>query len=134
MKRSGNRRTFMALAAGVSALAGSGAAADAGEGELFVFLYSKGAAWKPGVPMEKQALRGHVDYMQRLADARNLFAGGRFMTSDGGMAIVTATSLEDARRMLADDPAVTGGVFVGEVQHWVPRFRTDRPLPARPRG
>jgi len=134
MKRGGDRRAFMTLAAGASALAGSALAAEASAGELFVFLYSKGAAWKPGVPMEKQALRGHVDYMQRLADAGNLFAGGRFMTSDGGMAIVTATSLDEARRMLAEDPAVTGGVFVGEVQHWVPRFRTDRPLPARPRG
>lgn len=134
MTRGGDRRAFMALAAGASALAGGALAEEAGASELFVFLYSKGAAWKPDVPMEKQALRGHVDYMQSLADAGKLFAGGRFMTSDGGMAIVTAASLDDARTMLADDPAVTGGVFVGEVQHWVPRFRTDRPLPAQPRA
>lgn len=69
-------------------------------------------------------------YMQSLADAGKLFAGGRIMTSDGGMAIVTAANLDEAKAMLAADPAVTGGVFTGELQHWVPRFRTDSPRPA----
>lgn len=123
----------MALAAGLSAVAtGALAGETPATGELFVFLYQKGAAWKPGVPMEKQALRGHVVYMQSLADAGKLFAGGRFMTSDGGMAIITAADLDEARAILAADPAVTGGVFTGEAQHWVPRFRSPGPLPARP--
>ncbi len=131
MTGGGDRRSFMALALGLSAAPAAALAEEAADGELFVFLYRAGPAWKPGVPMQQQALRPHVVYMQSLMDAGKLFAGGRFMTSDGGLAIVTAKDLDAARAMLAADPAVTGGVFVGEAQHWVPRFRTNTAMPGK---
>ena len=132
MRNGGDRRSFMALAAGLSAVATGALAGEMAQGELFVLLYKAGPAWKAGLPMHKQALATHVQYMQGLADAGKLFAGGRFMTSEAGMAIVVAASLEEARAIQAADPAVTTGVFTGEVEHWVPRFRTHHPLPAPP--
>src|SRR5262245_13968487 len=97
--------------------------------ELFVFLYRPGPAWREGAPFSEQGLGPHGAYMSQLLDAGRLFAGGGFADQDGGMAIVIASSLEEARRLLAADPAVTSGIFVAEVEHWRPRFRTDRVLP-----
>jgi uncharacterized protein YciI len=67
--------------------------------------------------------------MKRLLDTGRLFAGGGFADEDGGMAIVMAANIEEALGLLAADPAVTSGIFVGEVEHWRPRFRADRALP-----
>jgi uncharacterized protein YciI len=106
-------------------------AATPAPSELFLFIYRPGPAWREGVPMRQQGLAPHAAYMQRLLDARRLFAGGGFADDDGGMAIVTAANIEEARTLLAADPAVVGGVFVAEIEHWRPRFRSDAPLPRR---
>jgi uncharacterized protein YciI len=99
--------------------------------ELFVFIYRPGPAWREGAPFRQQGLGPHGAYMKQLFDAGRLFAGGGFADEDGGLAIVTAPSMEEARAILAADPAVTSGIFVGEVEHWRPRFRADRALPRR---
>ena len=100
--------------------------------QLFLFQYSPGPAWRAGVPMREQGLAPHGAYMQRLENEGRLFAGGGYVNADGGMAIVMAASLEEARVMLAADPAITSGIFVAELRQWRPRFRTDQPLPATP--
>jgi uncharacterized protein YciI len=104
-------------------------AATTAPSELFLFIYRPGPAWREGVPMRQQGLGPHAAYMQRLLDARRLFAGGGFADDDGGMAIVTAANIEEARTLIAADPAVVSGVFIGEVEHWRPRFRAEGPLP-----
>lgn len=130
--------------AGVFALAAFSTAANAGETQmpqaeatatanpvkLFVFLYRAGPAWKAGQPMEKQALGPHAAYIKGLLDQGRLVGGGRFEELDGGMAIVKASDQEEARKMLAVDPAVTSGVFAADLRAWTPRFRSPEPLPA----
>jgi uncharacterized protein len=100
--------------------------------QLFLFQYAPGPAWRPGAPMRDQGLGPHGAYMQRLEDEGRLFAGGGYVNADGGMAIIIAASFDEARDMLAADPAITSGIFVAELRHWRPRFRTDQPLPATP--
>jgi uncharacterized protein len=97
--------------------------------QLFLFQYAPGPAWRAGVPMHQQGLAPHAAYMQRLQDEGRLFAGGGYVGADGGMAIVSAASAEEARAMLAADPAITSGVFVAELRQWRPRFRIEAPLP-----
>lgn len=97
--------------------------------QLFLFQYAPGPAWRDGMPMREQGLAPHGAYMQRLQNEGRLFAGGGYASDDGGMAIVTAANIEEARAMLASDPAITSGIFVAELRHWRPRFRTGAPLP-----
>lgn len=97
--------------------------------QLFLFQYAPGPAWRPGVPMREQGLGPHAAYMQQLQDEGRLFAGGGYVDADGGMAIVSAASMEDARAILAADPAITSGIFVAELRQWLPRFRSEQPLP-----
>ncbi len=103
----------------------------AAQQQLYLFQYAPGPAWRAGVAMRQQGLGPHAAYMQQLLDEGRLFAGGGYSSDDGGMAIVMATNVEDARAMLAADPAVTSGVFVAELREWTPRFYTDAPLPSR---
>lgn len=98
--------------------------------QLFLFQYSPGPAWRTGVPMREQGLGGHAAYMQRLQAEGRLFAGGGYTSDDGGMAIILAGDSDEARAILAEAPAITSGIFVAELRHWVPRFRVETPLPA----
>ena len=97
---------------------------------LFVFIYRQGPAWKPGLPMAKQALGPHATYIAGLLKDGRLVAGGRLVDVNGGLAIVRAANLDEARAMLAADPAITGGVFEADVFGWTPRFVSPDPLPA----
>ena len=101
----------------------------AGAQQLFLFQYAPGPAWRAGAPLREQGLGPHGAYMQQLQDQGRLFAGGGYASNDGGMAIVTAADMEEARAMLAADPAIISGIFVAELRHWRPRFRSDAPLP-----
>lgn len=98
--------------------------------QLYLFQYSPGPAWRAGVPMREQGLGPHAAHMQHLMEEGRLFAGGGYTSDDGGMAIVLAASMEEARAMLAADPAIQSGIFVAELRQWRPRFSTDHPLPA----
>ncbi|MGH6950095.1 MAG: YciI family protein [Vitreimonas sp.] len=98
--------------------------------QLYLFQYSPGPAWREGAPLREQGLGPHAAYMQRLMNEGRLFAGGGYTSDDGGMAIVMAANMDEARAMLAADPAIASGIFVAQLRHWRPRFRTDDPLPA----
>jgi uncharacterized protein len=104
-------------------------AAAAASQQLFLFQYSRGPAWRDGVPMRQQGLGPHGAYMRQLQEEGRLFAGGGYSSDDGGMAIIMCADINEAREMLAADPAITSGIFVAELRQWTPRFRTDDPLP-----
>lgn len=109
----------------------SQAAKAAAGPELFLFLYRPGPSWRKGVPMKDQGLQPHGAYMKRLLDDGRLYAGGGFVDVDGGMAILRARDMEEARAILAADPAITAGIFQAEIRQWRPRFRADGFMTAR---
>jgi uncharacterized protein YciI len=96
--------------------------------QLFLFLYRPGPGWVAGRPMAEQNLRPHGAYMAGLLRDGRLFAGGGYADGDGGLAVVRAADLTEARAMLAADPAIRSGVFVADLRPWRPRFFNDRPL------
>jgi uncharacterized protein YciI len=109
------------------------AAPAAAPSQLFLFLYRPGPAWVTGRPMSEQNMRPHGLYMNQLFREGRLFAGGGYVGEDGGMAVVRAADADEARAMLAADPAIASGLFVADLRQWRPRFHNDRPLvePAR---
>ena len=99
-------------------------------GGLFIFIYRQGPAWKVGAPMREQPAMGpHGAYMKRLFEAGQSFAAGPTTDAPGGIVIVRAASLDEAAAMMARDPALTSGMFIGELHAWTPAFRSDQPLP-----
>lgn len=83
--------------------------------------------------MREQDLRAHAGYHARLLSEGRGFAGGGYVGEDGGLAIVRAANLDEARAMLAADPAILNGVFIAELRQWAPRFHNERPLVEGPR-
>lgn len=93
--------------------------------ELFLFIYRPGPTWREGAPIARQqGMREHGAYMQQLLSESHLVAGGGFHDTgtEGGMAIVRAASIDEARAILAADPAITTGTFAADLRHWRPRF------------
>ena len=97
--------------------------------QVFVIEYKPGPAWRTGVPMNRQALGPHAAYWTRLAREGRAIGAGPYLDVDGGIAMITAASMDEARTIVAADPAVTTGVFVGEVHAWSPRIRGAGELP-----
>lgn len=124
-------RSMLALALGMLM---TSAAVAAPEQPLFAFIYRPGPAWKPGLPMAQQDLRAHGGYIARLAAEGRVVAAGGWSGADGGMAVLRAADADEAQRLLAADPAITGGVFQAELRRWSPRFGVDTDLvpPRRP--
>ncbi len=132
MKHSIVRAAMVALAlvaAPACAMAQHSQTEAAATQQLFLFQYSPGPSWREGVPMREQGLAPHGAYMRQLQEQGRLFAGGGYASDDGGMAIVMCANADEARAILAADPAITSGIFVAELRQWTPRFRTDEPLP-----
>lgn len=96
---------------------------------VFLIEYKPGPAWQAGAPMSRQALGPHAAYWTRLAREGRAIGAGPYLDVDGGMAMINAAGMEEARAIVAADPAVTSGVFVGEVHAWSPRIRGAGELP-----
>jgi uncharacterized protein YciI len=97
--------------------------------QVFVIEYRPGPAWQAGVPMNRQALGPHAAYWTRLAREGRAIGAGPYLDVDGGMAMIIAASNEEARAIVAADPAVTNRVFVADLHAWSPRIRGAGDLP-----
>lgn len=113
-------------------LAGSAVAADTAPApSLFVILYKQGPAWKEGVPMRQQeAIIPHFKYMKRLFDAGTILEAGPTLDEPGGVVILKAKDLDEAKDIMAADPSVAMKMFVGEVHRWSDYFHSPAALPA----
>lgn len=85
-------------------------------------LLTKGPKSGTGTKEEAQQYqRGHMDNMQRLADAGKLLVAGPF--ADGGdwrgIFILKCGSLDEAKALVATDPAVAAGRLNAEVRPWM---------------
>ena len=107
------------------------ASVPAQDTSLFVILYRQGPAWKEGVPMRQQeAIVPHFKYMKKLFDEGTILEAGPTLDKPGGIVILQATNLEAATALMAADPSVTSGMFIGEIHSWSPTFYSLTPLPA----
>lgn len=95
----------------------------------FLFVYSAGPAWKVGQPMSVQGLAPHGMYMTRLFHEGVVLAGGPTTDPEGGgLAIVKAKDVAEAKALLAADPAIKAGIMTAEVRNWRPLFATKDSL------
>lgn len=77
--------------------------------------------------MREQGLRDHFYYMKRLHSEDRIIAAGE-LGPDGGLVLLRARDQADADGVIAADPAVVAGLFVGEARRFVPRFVGAKPL------
>lgn len=85
-------------------------------------LLTRGPKAGTGTPEEAAEFqRGHMANMQRLAAAGKLLVAGPF--ADGGdwrgIFILKCASLDEAKALVATDPAVAAGRLVADVRPWM---------------
>lgn len=95
----------------------------------YLFVYSAGPAWKAGQPMSAQGLAPHGAYMRKLFSEGVIVAAGPTTDPEGGgLAIVKAKDMAEAKALLAADPAVQSGIMTAQLRNWRPAFATKDPL------
>jgi uncharacterized protein YciI len=70
----------------------------------------------PGKSLTEELIRAHVAGLKRLEEEGKLVLCGPFLDYKGGMAIIRADSLEEARALAESDPFVQAGVETYEVR------------------
>lgn len=95
---------------------------------VYLLTYRQGPTWVEGQPMNRQKLGPHDRYMRGLLKDGTLVAAGRFTRENGGMAVIRAANRAEAQAVLAADPAVMSGIFVGTLTSWEPSFDSRQPI------
>ncbi len=92
------------------------------------------------IPPERAAelQRGHMENIRRLADAGKLLVAGPFMDRGDwrGIFILKCATLDEAKALVATDPAVQAGRLVADVRPWLTMKGSvrDPEFPAPPAG
>lgn len=112
----------VSLIALIATAGGAGAQSDAPKFEMGTFymcVLIKGPSFKPGAP-DQQVLQGHFKHVRALFSSGKAALFGPF-ADDGriaGVAVLNASSPEEARSIEEQDPLVKSGALSIEVLKW----------------
>lgn len=85
---------------------------------LILVIYRHGPNWVAGRPMAEQGLKDHFDYMKGLYATGAMKLAGPFSDESGGAVLLTVTGEDEAKAIVAADPAIMSGKFVAELHAW----------------
>ncbi len=115
-------RALVGLALWVGASVAMSGGADresaAGKRTSYLVVYRPGPGWIAGRPLAEQPLKEHGRYMLSLYTRGTLKFAGPFLDDTGGAVLFEAENLEEAKAIVAGDPAVVSGVFLAELHPW----------------
>ena len=80
----------------------------------YVYLMSH----RPGGKITPDLIQAHIAHLRRLDEGGRLVMCGPFKDYKGGMVVVKADSLEDARRIAESDPFIKDGFETYELRTW----------------
>lgn len=86
--------------------------------QLFAISYAPGPGWLAGTHTIEQSLQPHLAYMTELTQRGILLLGGPFKQVMGGLGIIMAGSEDQARELVAQDPAVQAQLLSATVNPW----------------
>lgn len=88
---------------------------DENQFKRFVILLDK----IDGADATEQDVKGHIEFLRTLDKNKQLVFGGPFTDHNGGMIIIKANSLEEAKATAESDPLVSRKLRSCEVRTWV---------------
>lgn len=102
------------------------APADNGMQVYYIGFLSRGERWTPEQTEQTRAIQaGHMQHIQTMAKTGKLLIAGPFMYEAGdadqdmrGIFIFDVASVEEAKRLAAEDPAVKAGRLKLEFRKW----------------
>ena len=80
---------------------------------------------KYGGPETEEIVSKHFNYLKSLLEAGKLTMAGRFSEVLIGLAMIEATSRDEALDIMKNDPAVIAGVFHAELYPWSIALRSE---------
>jgi uncharacterized protein YciI len=88
--------------------------------EQFIMIYRPPRPTFPGdaTAEESSAVERHFEYLKSLHAQERLIIAGRTEDATMGIAVFLAKDEAEAQRIMADDPAVSVGVFKGEIKKY----------------
>src|SRR6266478_2353310 len=84
----------------------------------FLVIYRPGPSWLQGKTLSEQPLKEHGKYMLSLYAKGSLKFAGPFTDDAGGAVVLEVAGDDEARTIVAEDPAVKSGVFTHEIHPW----------------
>ncbi len=100
---------------------------------LYVLRYIPGGNWQAGTPYEAQpGIQPHFDYLERLFEDRRLVMSGGLDGEAGGLVLLQTDSLQEAKHIAANDPAVGDGIVNARVSAWRVNMSSMRIVSRRP--
>lgn len=95
---------------------------------LYAIVFRPGPKWKPGKPfIEQDKIREHYAYVKGLFRDGHIFAAGG-LGAENGLVLFHAADQAAADAILAADPMIQEGSFLGEVRPFNPAFLSEGPL------
>jgi ketosteroid isomerase-like protein/uncharacterized protein YciI len=83
--------------------------------QRFVIIFKRGQNWIAGKSVWEQRLHKHLEYMQKLFDRKKLFFAGPFLDDQGGLSVLNVSSEDEAKNILAEEPATQEHIFEAEL-------------------
>lgn len=71
-----------------------------------------------GKQVTQELRQSHLSYLASLKERGVLLVSGRFTDGSGGLYIVSAEGIEEAKRIASSDPYVLHGVRISQVKEW----------------
>jgi uncharacterized protein YciI len=84
----------------------------------YLVLYRPGPAWLTEKSVMDQPLEEHGKYMLSLYTKGSMKLAGPLTDNAGGAVLLEVSNKEEAKAIVANDPAVKSGVFVYELHPW----------------
>ena len=102
--------------------------------QLFAVIRTRGPAWEDSRPLEKQADWGpHASFMNSLAKEGFVILGGPLEGTSDVLLVVRATTPDEVRSRLAEDPWAGKGLLrISRVAPWTLRLGSLEQWRCRP--
>ena len=87
--------------------------------QRLVVRFKAGPTWKSGSVREQPDWDAHAVYVNDLIDRGIFVMGGPFADDSGSQSLWEGVDLDEARRIVHDDPFMENGVFeLEEIREW----------------
>jgi uncharacterized protein YciI len=81
--------------------------------------FRAGPTWTSGSVREQPDWDAHAEFVDALIERGTFVMGGPFGDNSGSMSLLEGIDLDEARRLIEDDPFMKNGVFVlEEIREW----------------
>jgi uncharacterized protein len=87
--------------------------------QRLVVRFGAGPTWASGSVREQPDWDAHAEFVDALIERGTMVMGGPFSNNLGSMSLLEGIDVDEARRILEDDPFMKNGVFVlEEIREW----------------